>query len=166
MNKVSDVKKDEKRGKRACKTLPWRNKNGNEKRVNQEFTLDRTTVSMQNKSNNSGWPHFQDEDFIVFCFKENGAFDVVKDGKPEAFELFDSGQRSPRPVIRKVSKDFISFSSWWVFNKLSSGDTVLNLTYELEMINFFSLYCSLAGGGRAEELLGCRVAFCCQLQEQ
>lgn len=111
MNKVSDVKKDEKRGKRACKTLPWRNKNGNEKRVNQEFTLDRTTVSMQNKSNNSGWPHFQDEDFIVFCFKENGAFDVVKDGKPEAFELFDSGKRSPRPVIRKVSKDFISFSS-------------------------------------------------------
>ncbi|KAF2312899.1 hypothetical protein GH714_040958 [Hevea brasiliensis] len=58
---------------------------------------------MENKSNDSGWPHFQDEDYIVFCFKEDGAFDVVKDGKLEALELFDSGNRSPRPVVRKLN---------------------------------------------------------------
>ncbi|XP_021909375.1 protein BREAKING OF ASYMMETRY IN THE STOMATAL LINEAGE [Carica papaya] len=31
--------------------------------------------------NSSSWPHFSDDDYIVFCFGEDGAFDVLKDGK-------------------------------------------------------------------------------------
>ena len=30
-------------------------------------------------ADDSRWPHFSDEDYIVFCFRENGGFDVVKE---------------------------------------------------------------------------------------
>ncbi|CAL5441994.1 unnamed protein product [Camellia sinensis] len=30
----------------------------------------------------SSWPHFADEDYIFFCFKEDGAIHVVQDEKP------------------------------------------------------------------------------------
>lgn len=36
---------------------------------------------MVNKFDDSCWSFFSDEDYIVFCFKEHGAFDVVKDDK-------------------------------------------------------------------------------------
>uniref|UniRef100_A0A2N9J7M8 Uncharacterized protein n=1 Tax=Fagus sylvatica TaxID=28930 RepID=A0A2N9J7M8_FAGSY len=44
-----------------------------------------------------------DEDYIVFCFREDGAFDVVKDGKPETSNRFDCTSRSSRPVSRKLN---------------------------------------------------------------
>ncbi|KAE8098798.1 hypothetical protein FH972_016835 [Carpinus fangiana] len=30
-------------------------------------------------ADDSRWPHFSNEDYIVFCFRENGGFDVVKE---------------------------------------------------------------------------------------
>lgn len=118
-NMVFDVKKDEKRGRRADIKLSRRNRYRNETQLNPE---DGNTVSMENKSNDPGWQHFQDEDYIVFCFKEDGTFDVVKDSKSEeALELFDSGNRNPRPVIRKVSKDYRFFSFMFSFFFFSMG---------------------------------------------
>ncbi|XP_018501102.2 protein BREAKING OF ASYMMETRY IN THE STOMATAL LINEAGE [Pyrus x bretschneideri] len=49
-------------------------------------------------------PRFSDEEYIVFCFKEDGAFEVVKNGKLEASNTIDCASRnSPRPANRKLS---------------------------------------------------------------
>ncbi|CAL5441532.1 unnamed protein product [Camellia sinensis] len=60
---------------------------------------DKETVLSSTQSNNielekteideSSWPHFGDEDYIVFCFKEDGVIHVVQDGKPEVSDHVD-----------------------------------------------------------------------------
>ncbi|GFY85679.1 hypothetical protein Acr_04g0004170 [Actinidia rufa] len=53
----------------------------------------------------SSWPRLADEDYIVFCFREDGAIHVVKDGKKTEWpsNRVDGVDRSPtRPVNRKV----------------------------------------------------------------
>ncbi|CAN6717624.1 unnamed protein product [Malus baccata var. baccata] len=61
---------------------------------------------VENTSSNdsSCRPHFSDEEeYIVFCFKEDGAFEVVKNGKVEASNVRDCASRnSPRHVNRKL----------------------------------------------------------------
>ncbi|GMI84369.1 BREAKING OF ASYMMETRY IN THE STOMATAL LINEAGE [Hibiscus trionum] len=44
-------------------------------------TLSKNTVSVDNEGENSSRPCFSDENYIVFCFKEDGAFIVMEDGK-------------------------------------------------------------------------------------
>lgn len=67
-----------------------------------------SNIAVENgPDDDSCWPHFSDEDYIVFCFREDGAFDVVKDGKPEASSRFDCTSRSPRPINRKVRKSAV-----------------------------------------------------------
>ncbi|KAG8639000.1 hypothetical protein MANES_14G089000v8 [Manihot esculenta] len=132
-NMVFDVKKDEKRGRRADIKLSRRNRYRNETQLNPE---DGNTVSMENKSNDPGWQHFQDEDYIVFCFKEDGTFDVVKDSKSEeALELFDSGNRNPRPVIRKLNyskvPETVKKSSHEKISNAHGNDTCLRIGEEL-----------------------------------
>ncbi|KAI9173870.1 hypothetical protein LWI28_007918 [Acer negundo] len=47
-----------------------------------------------------------DEDYIVFCFSEDGAFDVVKDGKSEpSSNHIDCTRRSSWPVNRKYEEE-------------------------------------------------------------
>ncbi|KAF2282960.1 hypothetical protein GH714_043277 [Hevea brasiliensis] len=76
-NMVFNAKKDEIRGRGANKKLSRRNIYRNETQIPKH---------------------------IVFCFKEDGAFDVVIDGKSEEpLKLFDSGNTSPRPVNRKLN---------------------------------------------------------------
>ncbi|KAG6675381.1 hypothetical protein I3843_15G093200 [Carya illinoinensis] len=67
-------------------------------------TQTKDAISVENGSvDDSCWPHFSDEDYIVFCFREDGAFDVVKDGKPETSNRFDCMSRSSRTVNRKLN---------------------------------------------------------------
>ena len=63
------------------------------------------SVSVQScNSRDSCRPHLQDEEYIVFCFGEDGGFDVVKECKsPETFLHFTANNTSPRSVNRKVS---------------------------------------------------------------
>ncbi|XP_040997663.1 protein BREAKING OF ASYMMETRY IN THE STOMATAL LINEAGE [Juglans microcarpa x Juglans regia] len=63
-------------------------------------------ITVENGSvDDSCWPNFSDEDYIVFCFREDGAFDVVKDGKPETSNRFDCMSRSSRTVNRKDDEE-------------------------------------------------------------
>jgi len=52
------------------------------------------------------WPQppvSEESGFIVFCFdREDGGFDVVKEGKQEKKETESSSEKSPRTVNRKV----------------------------------------------------------------
>ncbi|GMQ10578.1 hypothetical protein CsSME_00053527 [Camellia sinensis var. sinensis] len=60
---------------------------------------DKETVPSSTQSNNieleekeigeSSWQHFTDEDYNVFCFKEDGEINVVQDGKPEVSDHVD-----------------------------------------------------------------------------
>ena len=94
-NMVFETKEDMRNNNKACKKLTMR------KGSRHDSTQDRKNVAMENKNNgSSSWPNFQDEDYIDFCFREDGAFDVVKDCKSEALDRFD-------PVNRKVSNNFI-----------------------------------------------------------
>nr|TKR90308.1 hypothetical protein D5086_0000234230 [Populus alba] len=62
------------------------------------------SVSVQScNSRDSCRPHLQDEEYIVFCFGEDGGFDVVKECKsPETFLHFTANNTSPRSVNRKL----------------------------------------------------------------
>ncbi|KDP31387.1 hypothetical protein JCGZ_11763 [Jatropha curcas] len=86
-----------------------------------------STVSMENmvkSESSSSWPHFQEEDYIVFCFKEDGAFEVIKDFNSEALDLFDSAHnRSSRPVNRKLNYGEIAETA----RKSSSNGKRLNV---------------------------------------
>lgn len=71
-------------------------------------TQIKDAITVENGSvDDSRWPHFSDEDYIVFCFREDGAFDVVKDGKPETSNRFDCISRSSRTVNRKVGQSSV-----------------------------------------------------------
>ncbi|EEF47712.1 protein BREAKING OF ASYMMETRY IN THE STOMATAL LINEAGE isoform X2 [Ricinus communis] len=71
-------------------------------RCRKERHDDRDNAAVENKSNDTSWPHFQEEDYIVFCFREDGAFDVVKDCKSDALDRVDSANKSPRLVSRML----------------------------------------------------------------
>ncbi|TQD74397.1 hypothetical protein C1H46_040064 [Malus baccata] len=56
-------------------------------------------------------PRFSDEEYIVFCFKEDGAFEVVKNGRVEASNTIDCASRnSPRPANRKDEEEEENYS--------------------------------------------------------
>ncbi|XP_028081345.1 protein BREAKING OF ASYMMETRY IN THE STOMATAL LINEAGE-like [Camellia sinensis] len=83
---------------------------------NNKCDGDKETVPSSTQSNNieleekeideSSWPHFADEDYIIFCFKEDGGIHVVQDGKPEVSDHVDRMTRSStRPINHKVSEN-------------------------------------------------------------
>ncbi|XP_044484856.1 protein BREAKING OF ASYMMETRY IN THE STOMATAL LINEAGE-like [Mangifera indica] len=89
---VFDMKDNESKGKRNRKKLLRRTRscrsNNNNNICSTRINLGTSTQTRNNNNlvsteitNDSSWPHFTDEDYIVFCFKEDGAFDVVKDCK-------------------------------------------------------------------------------------
>ncbi|XP_050224578.1 protein BREAKING OF ASYMMETRY IN THE STOMATAL LINEAGE isoform X2 [Mercurialis annua] len=65
----------------------------------KNMVYENKKLSTQNKSRKEKHDsvHFQDEEFIVFCFREDGAFDVVKDYKS------DSANKNSRSVNRKLN---------------------------------------------------------------
>ncbi|CAL5444818.1 unnamed protein product [Camellia sinensis] len=105
---------------------------------------DKETVLSSTQSNNielekkeideSSWPHLVDEDYIVFCFKEDGVIRVVQDGKPEVSDHVDYMTRSlTRPINHKLR-----YGSEYTEKAYNSGsstrshghDHVLNEEYE------------------------------------
>ncbi|XP_031287563.1 protein BREAKING OF ASYMMETRY IN THE STOMATAL LINEAGE [Pistacia vera] len=124
-NMVFEMKDGEStKGKRIGKKLLRRkrscsNKNSNNNicgtRINPSTSTQARShnlVSTENTNgNDSSWPHFTDEDYIVFCFREDGAFDVVKDCKSETptnqIDSFDctSTRRSSWPLNQKTYED-------------------------------------------------------------
>ncbi|XP_022736558.1 protein BREAKING OF ASYMMETRY IN THE STOMATAL LINEAGE-like [Durio zibethinus] len=71
--------KDDTRDKKSNKRLSRRNRCNKERQLNQNPAISRNIASVENGSDNSSWPCFPDEEYIVFCFREDGAFDVVRD---------------------------------------------------------------------------------------
>lgn len=57
----------------------------------------------ENDDEESRWPSFEEEDYIVFCFEEDGAIHMVKEVKSETSSR--SHSRSSRPINRKVSSE-------------------------------------------------------------
>lgn len=53
--------------------------------------------------NDSSWPRFSEEDYIVFCFEDDGGIHIVEDRKSEAFhQKIDHANLTSKPVCRKV----------------------------------------------------------------
>ncbi|KAM3318875.1 protein BREAKING OF ASYMMETRY IN THE STOMATAL LINEAGE [Capsicum chacoense] len=53
--------------------------------------------------NDSSWPRFSEEDYIVFCFEDDGGIHIVEDKKSEAFhQKIDHANLTSRPVCRKL----------------------------------------------------------------
>ncbi|XP_059303758.1 protein BREAKING OF ASYMMETRY IN THE STOMATAL LINEAGE [Lycium ferocissimum] len=51
----------------------------------------------------SNWPRFSEEDYIVFCFEEDGGIHIVEDRKSEAFhQKIDHANLTSKPVCRKL----------------------------------------------------------------
>ncbi|GLU13283.1 hypothetical protein SLE2022_299250 [Rubroshorea leprosula] len=101
-NMVFEMKEDG-RGNRNGKKLFRRRHRRKEDRVDRRLNLSprrsRNAVSAENGVDGSSWPGFADEEYIVFCFREDGAFDVVRDGRSEEYS---SPNTSSETVNRKV----------------------------------------------------------------
>ncbi|GAB4860925.1 hypothetical protein Ancab_036086 [Ancistrocladus abbreviatus] len=63
------------------------------RRVTIGSALSRSSSSTDNCVDETEWPPFADEDYIVFCFEEDGEFHVVME------------ENSPRPVNRKLQDE-------------------------------------------------------------
>lgn len=107
---VYDTK--DKTGNRSGKNLLRRNRWNKRRCARTNMTSPSSTqggnnnnpISAENASsinNDASWPSFADEDYIVFCFKEDGAFDVVKDCKSEASNHIECTRRSSWYINRK-----------------------------------------------------------------
>lgn len=107
-NMVFDVK-DEKKGNRNDKKLFRRNKCDKNRctKINPSSKQASNNVEITSNINESRWPSFADEDYIVFCFREDGAFDVVKDCKSESSNRIDGTRRSSWPLNQKVSSQIL-----------------------------------------------------------
>ncbi|KAK4844073.1 hypothetical protein QYF36_016139 [Acer negundo] len=98
--------------------LPIRNMvKGKRTRRRKECNKDRYgSIDSQSQQNIA-----DDEDYIVFCFSEDGAFDVVKDGKSEpSSNHIDCTRRSSWPVNRKIN--------------FGESEKIVNATNEEEII--------------------------------
>ncbi|CAH9140199.1 unnamed protein product, partial [Cuscuta epithymum] len=49
----------------------------------------------------SSWPHFEEEDYIVFCFSEDGEIHAMEDRKSEPSNNLPSTNKKLRHVSRK-----------------------------------------------------------------
>lgn len=76
------------------------------KRVNNDIIIP-TVERKSDHEEDSNWSNSVDEeDYIIFCFREDGAFEVLKNDKPDEVtsNRADSESRiKSRPVNRKVS---------------------------------------------------------------
>ncbi|CAN4086224.1 unnamed protein product [Withania somnifera] len=60
-------------------------------------------VSAQEVENDSNWPRFSEDDYIVFCFEEDGGIHIVEDRKSQAFhKKIDHDNLTSKPVCRKL----------------------------------------------------------------
>ncbi|CAH9102451.1 unnamed protein product, partial [Cuscuta epithymum] len=50
----------------------------------------------------SSWPHFEEEDYIVFCFSEDGEIHAMEDRKSEPSNNLPSANKKLRHVSRKL----------------------------------------------------------------
>ncbi|KAM4106829.1 hypothetical protein ACJW30_04G092400 [Castanea mollissima] len=104
---MSFDKKGDSKVNQNNKKMSWHKKRSKEKRSKLSSTQQpkdsSNNIPVENVADEARWPHFSDEEYIVFCFREDGAFDVVKDGKPETSKPFDCTSRNSRPVNRKLN---------------------------------------------------------------
>ncbi|GFZ16960.1 hypothetical protein Acr_26g0002300 [Actinidia rufa] len=96
----------------------------------------------------SSWTRFADEDYIVFCFRKDGAIHVVKDGKkPKGLsDSVDGVDRSPtRPVNPKLmyEKHVEEVYSSTHDSVLDEDERDIYITNEAE-----SIICSKKGNGK------------------
>ncbi|KAJ4838112.1 hypothetical protein Tsubulata_003436 [Turnera subulata] len=135
-----------KEGNKADKKLSRQNRIRREKGT----TCGGSTGAMDNvsneanKCNDSIWEHSQDEDYIVFCFREDGDFDVVKGCESEeSLEPLDSASKNARSVNRKLNfaevTEVIRISSHKRRGnlRLTDGDTVDVRKVESEENTYF-----------------------------
>nr|XP_023878474.1 protein BREAKING OF ASYMMETRY IN THE STOMATAL LINEAGE [Quercus suber] len=106
---MSFDKKGDSKANQNNKKMSWHKKRSKEKRPKLSSTQQpkdsNNNIPVENGADEARWPHFSDEEYIVFCFREDGAFDVVKDGKPETSKPFDCTSRNSRPVNRKDEEE-------------------------------------------------------------
>lgn len=86
------------KGKGSCKKISRHRKHSSPQA--KDVVVEKKTTTT---GDSSSWPQFEDEDYIVFCFKEDGAFDVIKNGNnSDTSHCIDLVSTSSRPVSRKV----------------------------------------------------------------
>ncbi|XP_038893854.1 protein BREAKING OF ASYMMETRY IN THE STOMATAL LINEAGE [Benincasa hispida] len=95
-NIVFDTKSSTSRGRENTKKMS---------RQRKRSSPQAKDVLVKNKmvtrtTDDSSWPQFEDEDYIVFCFKEDGAFDVIKNGNNSetSSHCIDLVSTSSRPL--------------------------------------------------------------------
>ncbi|OMO58752.1 Plant disease resistance response protein [Corchorus capsularis] len=85
--------------KKSKKRLSRRNRGNNgDRQVNPSPTVENENGSGGGGGDNSSWRGFSDEEYIVFCFREDGAFDVVKDYKSSEEYIHSRKSSSPQKL--------------------------------------------------------------------
>ena len=72
-------------------------KSNNRTQLNNPMVKEKHGVPVGNRFNGSRWSLSGDEDYIIFCFGEDGAYDIKKDHKG-----VDGMHKSPKLLNSKV----------------------------------------------------------------
>lgn len=127
-----DKKKDNSINHIQNQNLSQPSKNCNKRRqISDQMGKEKEGVQFGNCVDDSNWSLSVDNDFIVFCFKEDGGFDVVKDYhgvKSEAHKGVTEKHKKSRPVNRKVCSHS-SNPQIFIFNQLARLDTILDMDH-------------------------------------
>ena len=106
----NNKKKSSQHRRLICKEEANNNSNSNNNNSNS------APSSTNTPHEDSNWPHFADEDYIIFCFREDGAFEIVKNNGNRTYhdqlpsiclDRNTTSSRSSRPVNRKVRTFFL-----------------------------------------------------------
>ncbi|MCD9645979.1 hypothetical protein HAX54_035469 [Datura stramonium] len=74
-----------------------------EQRKKETVKISAEEKAEEKGENDSSWPRFSEEDYIVFCFEDDGGIHIVEDRKSEVFhQKFDHANLTSRPVCRKL----------------------------------------------------------------
>ncbi|TKY73274.1 BREAKING OF ASYMMETRY IN THE STOMATAL LINEAGE [Spatholobus suberectus] len=104
-NTAFDDKKDNSTNPMHNKNLSRSSKSCNKRRQqNNQIGKEKEGAPIGNRVDDSSWSLSADDECIVFCFRDDGAFDVVKDHKSVKYEArrgVDGEHKNSRPVNRK-----------------------------------------------------------------
>ncbi|XP_031736124.1 protein BREAKING OF ASYMMETRY IN THE STOMATAL LINEAGE [Cucumis sativus] len=102
------------KGKGSCKKISRHRKHSSPQA--KDVVVEKKTTTT---GDSSSWPQFEDEDYIVFCFKEDGAFDVIKNGNnSDTSHCIDLVSTSSRPL---------NYSKWdKAAKRYNNGDYVIS----------------------------------------
>ncbi|XP_073138144.1 protein BREAKING OF ASYMMETRY IN THE STOMATAL LINEAGE [Henckelia pumila] len=95
----------------------------------QSWKLNNSTnhesESVEEGSRDSKWPRFSEEDYIVFCFREDGAIHMINENKPS--KTYDHHDNSKKGHEKEWSNNEMMESHEWTEDEIKEMESATNI---------------------------------------